>query len=275
MPVGSNKYYYFYFYLLFCDVFSTTTYLNVICLFQAQSVPKVIVMGSSTASETTINTSTDSSNTIVTTMTATDGDATEDSLDMNEHDILNSDNILDGKLGSQILQPVPVTPMTPATAKQQTPPTAKEERKFNFDLVPSPKTAHYKGEQKFNFDQVKIEQNSNHEAKNSDQLMPDDKVETRRRNSYKAAQEDFDKIEVVRDGSLDSPKEHRKSIRRGDSPRRSSINSSPDKHDTHSPKTRQRHKRSSRKHHSPNRQHHSPNRHKNEKFTYDEKHIAR
>lgn len=263
---------------LFCQFticFFQSLYLHITRLFQAQSVPKVIVMGSSTASETTINTSTDSSNTIVTTMTATDGDATEDSLDMNEHDILNSENILDGKLASQILQPVPATPMTPATARQQTPPTAKEERKFNFDMVPSPKTAHYKGEQKFNFDHVKVEQNSNHEAKNSDQLMPDDKVEARRRNSYKAAQDDFDKIEVMRDGSLDSPKEQRKSIRRGDSPRRASINSSPDKHDTHSPKTRQRHKRSSRKHHSPNRQHHSPNRHKNEKFTYDEKHIAR
>lgn len=96
-------------------------------------------MGSSTASETTINTSTDSSNTMVTTMTATDGDNTEDSLDINDSTATTSDlfNSSDSTTldDSKILQPVPVTPKTPATAKQITPPTVKEERKFVFDLV--------------------------------------------------------------------------------------------------------------------------------------------
>lgn len=35
---------------------------------------------------------------------------------------------------SKILQPVPVTPKTPATAKQNTPPTVTEDRKFVFDV---------------------------------------------------------------------------------------------------------------------------------------------
>lgn len=64
----------------------------------SQNVPKVIVMGSSTASETTINTSTDSSNTIVTTVTATDGENTEDSLDMQEplvDFLINTDSFSD------------------------------------------------------------------------------------------------------------------------------------------------------------------------------------
>lgn len=55
-------------------------------------------MGSSTASETTINTSTDSSNTIVTTVTATDGEITEDSLDMQEPPVdflINTDSFVD------------------------------------------------------------------------------------------------------------------------------------------------------------------------------------
>lgn len=145
--------------------------------FQTQSVPRVVVMGSSTASETTINTSTDSSNTIVTTMTATDGDNTEDSLDMNEqHDILNTDNFADNKLSSQILQPVPVTPKTPATARQQTPPTAKEERKFVFDVVQTPPV---KKEGVFTFENKKTE-------KVQDKLETEDvKFEARRRNSYK------------------------------------------------------------------------------------------
>lgn len=98
-------------------------------------------MGSSTASETTINTSTDSSNTMVTTMTATDGDNTEDSLDINDStatttttiDIFNTADSTPMD-DSKILQPVPVTPKTPATAKQVTPPTVKEDRKFVFDL---------------------------------------------------------------------------------------------------------------------------------------------
>nr|CAH7738276.1 unnamed protein product [Callosobruchus chinensis] len=96
-------------------------------------------MGSSTASETTINTSTDSSNTIVTTVTATDGDLTEDSLDLTEHveDILGQENVLcEGvRSGNTILQPVPLSPKTPATAKQNTPPTAKNECRFTFELT--------------------------------------------------------------------------------------------------------------------------------------------
>lgn len=102
---------------------------------------------------------------MVTTMTATtDGDNTEDSLDINDSiatttttiDIYNTADStpLDD---SKILQPVPVTPKTPATAKQATPPTVKEERKFVFDLdekkgvkQATPKTA--KEEKRFVFD---------------------------------------------------------------------------------------------------------------------------
>ncbi|KAI4504431.1 hypothetical protein M0802_000902 [Mischocyttarus mexicanus] len=46
------------------------------------TVPKVVVMGSSTASETTINTSTDSANTMVTLVTTTDGEQQDDSFDL-------------------------------------------------------------------------------------------------------------------------------------------------------------------------------------------------
>lgn len=231
---------------------------------QPQSVPKVIVMGSSTASETTINTSTDSSNTIVTTMTATDGDVTEDSLDMNETvcDILNSDNILDG---GKILQPTPVTPKTPATAKERTPPTAKEERKFVFDTVQTPKA---KDTQKFVFEQPQNEINHLQEEKSVEKLMEQQiealKQEARRRNSYRQAHNDLDKIEVMKDGQ----REQRRSLRRGEHGDKSGR-SSPNRgvNSEHSPKPR-RHKKTSRKHHSPNRQ-------KNEKFVYDERYIAR
>lgn len=92
-------------------------------------------MGSSTASETTINTSTDSSNTIVTTVTATDGELTEGSLDTGEQmDYFSSDNIADGRTNT-VLQPIPASPMTPATARQATPPTCKSVTKFTFDEV--------------------------------------------------------------------------------------------------------------------------------------------
>ncbi|XP_014603249.1 PREDICTED: flocculation protein FLO11-like isoform X1 [Polistes canadensis] len=47
-----------------------------------RTVPKVVVMGSSTASETTINTSTDSANTMVTMVTTTDGEQPDDSFDL-------------------------------------------------------------------------------------------------------------------------------------------------------------------------------------------------
>lgn len=112
------------------------TFISFSYRFQSQGVPKVIVMGSSTASETTINTSTDSSNTIVTTMTATDGDNTEDSLDLIEplDNILNTDN----EKQPNPIQPVPITPKTPPTAKQQTPSTTKEkETRFLFDMEQS------------------------------------------------------------------------------------------------------------------------------------------
>lgn len=108
-------------------------------LFQNQPVPKVIVMGSSTASETTINTSTDSSNTIVTTVTATDGELTEGSLDTAEQmDYFSSENNTDGRYNN-ILQPVPASPKTPATAKPETQPTSKNTMKFTFDDLESSK----------------------------------------------------------------------------------------------------------------------------------------
>lgn len=231
-------------------------------------MPKVIVMGSSTTSETTINTSTDSANTIVTTMTATDGEATEDSLEMHEPvDYLTSDN-LDGH---KILQPVPVTPKTPATAKPQTPPTAlgssgsKDAAKFTFDLpieehnkllkdLSTPKAVPL--EQKFTFDTAKDKKdeeskvNGSKEVKTVEKLMEEQvealKMEARRRNSYKAAQTmDFDKIEVVESRS---PKEQRRSFRRKveqdkrHSPKRRAerrLSSSPDELET-SPKPKHR-----------------------------------
>lgn len=157
-------------------------------------------MGSSTASETTINTSTESANTIVTTMTATDGDYTEDSFETSDAppDYLSESMGSDSSVRQhQVLQPVPVTPKTPQTAKQQTPPTAKEiEPKFVFDVQNSPKTARAIKEEKFVFDAIKNEA----EVKTVDRLMDEQiealKSDARRRNSYKAAQNDFDKIEV-------------------------------------------------------------------------------
>ncbi|XP_048506407.1 uncharacterized protein LOC105694056 [Athalia rosae] len=69
-----------------------------------RTVPKVVVMGSSTASETTINTSTDSANTMVTLITTTDGEQADDSLDY-----------LDG---APELSPPPVTAPTPKSQSQ-------------------------------------------------------------------------------------------------------------------------------------------------------------
>lgn len=197
-------------------------------------------------------------------MTATDGDNTEDSLDMNEsaYDILNSDNIiLEGS--RQILQPTPATPKTPATAKQYTPPTAKEERKFVFDTVQTQKA------------KEENEVNCLPDEKSVETLMEQQiealKQEARRRYSYRVAQNDFDKIEVMQD-VRGSPQGQRKSVRRAEHGENKSGRSSPirgvNSQDTHSPKPKHRHKKSSRKHHSPNRQ-------KNEKFIYDEKYIAR
>lgn len=225
--------------------FYCTAFLNSSLSFQNQPVPKVLVMGSSTASETTINTSTDSSNTIVTTVTATDGDVTEDSLELTEPiDYFSSDNILDSKMSNPILQPVPLSPKTPATARQQTPPTAKNETKFTFEVESkawhrdesTPKVI-VKEDTKFTFEHtVTHEQTNNAHNKTSekssekildknaemtvDKLMEEQiealKMEARRRNSYKQAAQNFDEIQVVNDNNqnMHSPKEHRRSFRR-------------------------------------------------------------
>ncbi|KAF2898099.1 hypothetical protein ILUMI_08074, partial [Ignelater luminosus] len=282
---------------------------------QKGPVPKVIVMGSSTASETTINTSTDSSNTMVTTMTATDGDNTEDSLDITESvDIMNSDNTLEGgRHYNQILQPTPMSPKTPTTAKHDS--------KFFFEAEATPKTAYFKNEEKFVFDTTaQNEVNCIPEEKSVERLMEQQvealRQEARRRNSYKAAQNDLDSIDVAFDNIVvhrrhsefdsqrssgcykpASPKE-RRNRRKIESnlddqkegsdksspkemngkPERSSpkhskldhtLEASPEhKNGTASPKPRHRHKKT-------NKRHHSPSKYKGDKFTYDEKHIAK
>lgn len=257
-------------------------------------------MGSSTASETTINTSTDSSNTIVTTMTATDGDNTEDSLDITESlDIMSTENSLDGLRGSnQILEPITISPKTPSTAKRDT--------KFIFEADSTPKTAYFREEEKFVFDSAQNEQRSV-EALMEEQVEAL-KLEARRRNSYKAAQNNFDKIDVAFDNILvhrrhsefdsrrahkhpGSPKEIRRSYRRkvednqkddkssspkeingrGDKSSRLDLleNSSDSKNEMAvSPKPRHRQKKNSKRHQSPGK-------FKGDKFTYDEKHIAK
>ncbi|XP_023012297.2 uncharacterized protein [Leptinotarsa decemlineata] len=261
---------------------------------QNQPVPKVIVMGSSTASETTINTSTDSSNTIVTTVTATDGDCTEDSLEYPEPlDLFCSENIQENpKMSNTILQPVPLSPKTPATAKQQTPPTAKYETKFTFEVNHSktsmpledftPKVI-TKEDNRF------IYENDNHEKslekKTVDKLMEEQleamKMEARRRNSYKQAAQNFDVIEVMKDESYDikGPKDHGAGLKKLEvekqrtektSPKRRAernLNSSPEESD--SPKPKHRHKKTSRRTRSPSKSR------QNEKFNYDERHIAK
>lgn len=250
-------------------------------------------MGSSTASETTINTSTDSSNTIVTTMTATDGDVTEDSLDITEPvDFFYSENILDGNkiqpLGSQILQPVPASPKTPATAKQKTPPTAiavKQETKFTFDIDSPSLSKNQTTSSKFPlYESGQNEINCIAEEKSVEKLMEEQiealKLDAKRRNSYKVVSAQSDEI-VSDKRRMSCPKEHRRSTRRKldvnkekldrVSPKRHAerppSNSSPDTNDTDSPKPKHRHKKSSRRHHSPAKQ--------REQFTYDEKHIAK
>ncbi|KAK9873727.1 hypothetical protein WA026_002084 [Henosepilachna vigintioctopunctata] len=262
------------------------------------AVPKVVVMGSSTASENTINTSTDSSNTIVTTMTATDGDNTEGSLDFTEPvDYLNSDNILDNSsFPPQILQPLPVSPRTPITARQQTPPTAKNESRFNFevDAYLEHSNLHEQGQKTesnvksiitplimTSDEEKKIDFHCNEEKKTVDTLMDEQiealKLEARRRNSYKAAQNDLERIDVMNDEinkkREQSPKEHRRSFRRKleveaenrqrTSPKRRAeipMHSSSE-NETDSPRPKHRHKKSSRRHHSPKHR---------EKCNYDE-----
>lgn len=234
-------------------------------------------MGSSTASETTINTSTDSSNTIVTTVTATDGDVTEDSLELTEPiDYFSSENILDSKMSNPILQPIPLSPKTPATARQQTPPTAKNDTKFTFEVETKPwhrdestPKVIVKEDIKFTFEQTVT--NNVHGDKPSekpadksaemtvDKLMEEQiealKMEARRRNSYKQAAQNFDEIQVANDSvnqNMHSPKEHRRSFRRKldvekekverTSPKRRAervLNSSPE-NETDSPKPKHR-----------------------------------
>lgn len=213
-------------------------------------------MGSSTASETTINTSTDSSNTIVTTMTATDGDNTEDSLDLADPlDYLNSENTPETRgQHIQILQPIPITPKTPLTAKQQTPSTAKEtEPKFSFELPPvSPKLPVKRDH--FSYEQENERFKLREEILGIESLKGD----SRRRNSYRAALDDIEKIEVLQD-DRNSPKEKR--LKRVlYSPKHMKETNGID-----SPK-KQRQKRTNRRHHSPSRR---------DKFIYDEKYIAK
>lgn len=202
-------------------------------------------------------------------MTATDGEVTEDSLEITDPvDYITSDNISDG---NRILQPVPLSPKTPITARQQTPPTAKHETKFNFDLD-TPKAVLIKDENRFVFESPQIENPKRQEEKSVEKLMEQQiealKSDAKRRNSYKvAAQTDFEAVEQKRsfrklevEGKEKSERTSPK--RRADRP----LNSSPETNDD-SPKPKHRHKKSSRRHHSPNRQ--------REKFTYDEKQIAR
>lgn len=103
-----------------------------------RTVPKVVVMGSSTASETTINTSTDSANTMLTMVTTTDGEQPDDSFDLIDvpaemsppatapsqspiHLVGHSDDMATGSRNSS-----PASPTSPisvaAPASQTTPP---------------------------------------------------------------------------------------------------------------------------------------------------------
>lgn len=216
-------------------------------------------MGSSTASETTINTSTDSSNTIVTTMTATDGEVTEDSLDLQEAiDIFSTENVLENSKIINPLQPIPITPKTPATAKQKTPPTAKNETKFTFEIQDSLQTGDESTpkivlqENNFNF-----EIGGKGDAKKSvDVLMEEQikelKLDARRRNSYKQAAQNLDASEIMESSYCDSEKrwEQRENTRKLEvektkiertSPKRRAernINSSPEECDSPKPKHR-------------------------------------
>ncbi|KAK0073835.1 hypothetical protein PV325_009159, partial [Microctonus aethiopoides] len=76
-----------------------------------RTVPKVVVRGSSTASETTINTSTESANTMVTMITTTDSEQRDDSLDL-----IDDTNEL-----SPPLPPPPLPP--PSTSMNSSSPT--------------------------------------------------------------------------------------------------------------------------------------------------------
>ncbi|XP_056638579.1 uncharacterized protein LOC130446379 [Diorhabda sublineata] len=248
---------------------------------QSQSVPKVIVMGSSTASETTINTSTDSSNTIVTTVTATDG--TDDSLDYPEPmDFFSSDSILDNSKTS-ILQPCPLSPKTPATAKQQTPPTAKNQTMFTFEISEPKKGASMEDSTSKMTETDRIK-----ETKTVDSLMREQiealRIDARRRNSYKQAAQNLDEIEVMSDTCFNSssPKEHRRNVKKNldvekqrtgkNSPKRRAertTSSSPE--ETDSPRPKHRHKKTSRRTRSPNKYHHQTS----ENFGSDDRQIQK
>uniref|UniRef100_A0A6P7FH67 Uncharacterized protein LOC114330282 n=1 Tax=Diabrotica virgifera virgifera TaxID=50390 RepID=A0A6P7FH67_DIAVI len=257
---------------------------------QGQPVPKVIVMGSSTASETTINTSTESSNTIVTTVTATDG--TDESLDYPEPiDLFSSENVLDCKMSNPILQPCPLSPKTPATAKQQTPPTAKNQTMFTFE-VNEPRSCTPVGdstpkvavtETKFIDDHFK-ETDIKSDFKTVDSLMQEQiealRIDARRRNSYKQAAQTLDEIEILSDSCFtkNSPKEHRRSFKKKldvekqkvekSSPKRRAernISSSPE--ETDSPRPKHRHKKTSRRTRSPNKYHHQTS----DNFNYNDR----
>ncbi|KYN11609.1 GTP-binding protein RAD [Trachymyrmex cornetzi] len=108
-----------------------------------RTVPKVVVMGSSTASETTINTSTDSANTMLTMVTTTDGEQPDDSFDLidvpgemsppttapSQSSIppvghrRHSDDTLGGNHNSSPTSPTsPISVAAPIAANQTTPP---------------------------------------------------------------------------------------------------------------------------------------------------------
>ncbi|KAL1501918.1 hypothetical protein ABEB36_007150 [Hypothenemus hampei] len=237
-----------------------------------QPVPKVIIMGSSTTSETTINTSTESSNTIVTTVTATDGETTEGSLE--QVDYISTENILDGRFGQQVLQPIPATPKTPPTARQNTPPTCKNETtKFTFDhlvesskgeVVPTTPKVMETFQQQFNFDAMETELI----LPPAPTAMEVVQFKVRRRSSsyrtvhdYQADDEDtkWKTTNLGEDSKSQSPR-HRRSFRRKlevkeekaerTSPKRRAErgpNSSPE-NECESPRPKQRHKKSARRH---------------------------
>ncbi|XP_048517878.1 uncharacterized protein LOC109534899 isoform X2 [Dendroctonus ponderosae] len=182
----------------------------------SQPVPKVIVMGSSTASEATINTSTDSSNTIVTTVTATDGELTEGSLDTAEQvDYFSSENILDAR-SIAVLQPIPASPKTPATARQVTPPACRNQTKFTFDDVESskgektPKAIALIHSQQFNFETAAIPMETEPtpplEEKTMEKLMDEHinkiKTDALRRNSHKQSTQNYEQLDIESDSKL-------------------------------------------------------------------------
>ncbi|KAE8750195.1 hypothetical protein FOCC_FOCC003001, partial [Frankliniella occidentalis] len=81
---------------------------------QPPPIPTVVIMGSSTTSETTINTSTDSATTQVTAVTATDGETTEDSLDRVRDSRDEDVFVKPGTPGDSRLQATPTTPLLSA-----------------------------------------------------------------------------------------------------------------------------------------------------------------